>query len=116
MPNTIHDRRGTVNILPTGQTGLGRSARSRQTLIVFQNHRLFRPRLLGGALQTRILVVRLTVRDDGDATTTARNPSGYGLMGMTERATLVGGTLTAGPSSNRGWTVSAVLPKGGAGQ
>jgi signal transduction histidine kinase len=60
--------------------------------------------------------VRLTVADDGDATDVARNPSGYGLMGMTERATLVGGTLTAGPSPNRGWTVSAVLPKGGAGQ
>ncbi len=60
--------------------------------------------------------VRLTVRDNGDVTTTTRSPSGYGLMGMSERATLVGGTLTAGPSPSRGWTVSAVLPKGGAGQ
>ena len=34
---------------------------------------------------------------------------------MTERATLLGGTLEAGPSPDRGWTVNAVLPTGGAG-
>jgi len=55
--------------------------------------------------------VRLTVRDDGDTSTTARNPSGYGLVGMTERAALLGGTLEAGPNPDRGWIVRAVLPK-----
>jgi signal transduction histidine kinase len=58
--------------------------------------------------------VRLTVRDDGDAAATAQTSSGYGLVGMVERATLLGGTLQAGPSPGRGWTVDAVLPTGGA--
>jgi signal transduction histidine kinase len=58
--------------------------------------------------------VRLTVRDDGDAGATARATPGYGLTGMSERATLLGGTLRAGPAPDRGWAVDAVLPKGGA--
>lgn len=53
--------------------------------------------------------VRLTVRDNGEAT--SRNPGGYGLVGMTERATLLGGTLAAGPDPDRGWSVDAVLPR-----
>jgi glucose-6-phosphate-specific signal transduction histidine kinase len=32
--------------------------------------------------------IRLTVRDDGEASPTGRSASGYGLAGMTERATL----------------------------
>lgn len=58
--------------------------------------------------------VRLSVRDDGDETLGSRNPSGYGLIGMTERATLLGGTLDAGPRPDAGWAVTAVLPKTGA--
>ena len=57
--------------------------------------------------------VRLTVRDDGEAKTGGPGP-GYGLVGMSERATLLGGTLEAGPSPE-GWTVSAVLPRAGTG-
>jgi signal transduction histidine kinase len=55
--------------------------------------------------------VRLTVSDDGDAGATPRNPVGYGLVGMTERAMLLGGFLEAGPGPDRGWTVEATLPK-----
>ncbi|MEW6155150.1 MAG: sensor histidine kinase [Actinomycetota bacterium] len=58
--------------------------------------------------------VRLTVRDDGDpASFDPRSPSGFGLVGMAERAKLLGGTLDAGPDRERGWTVAAVLPRGG---
>ena len=57
--------------------------------------------------------VHLMVRDDGRLVPAAQASSGYGLVGMAERATLLGGTLRAGPSSGRGWTVEAVLPKGG---
>jgi signal transduction histidine kinase len=32
---------------------------------------------------------------------------------MTERAELLGGTLKAGPNHERGWTVTAVLPRTG---
>jgi len=56
--------------------------------------------------------VRVTVRDDGDASAADSTPSGYGLVGMTERVSLLGGTLQAGPDHDGGWTVDAVLPKG----
>lgn len=61
--------------------------------------------------------VRLTVRDDGDASTGAGDrSSGYGLVGMTERVALLGGTLEAGRSPDSGWTVTAVLPRDGKGR
>ncbi len=56
--------------------------------------------------------VSLTVGDDGDpAAFDPRSTTGFGLIGMAERAKLLGGTLAAGPSRNRGWTVHAVLPR-----
>lgn len=55
--------------------------------------------------------VRLTVSDDGDAT--ASSSPGYGLIGMIERADLLGGSCSAGPNPGRGWTVTAVLPRNG---
>jgi signal transduction histidine kinase len=57
--------------------------------------------------------VQMTVSDNGARTTTAPNSSGYGLVGMTERVTLLGGTLTAGPNPDRGWGVRAILPRQG---
>jgi len=57
--------------------------------------------------------VRLTVADDGEPVTAARNPSGFGLAGMSERAAQFGGTLQAGPSAGGGWIVEAVLPRTG---
>ncbi|GIH93385.1 sensor histidine kinase [Planobispora siamensis] len=59
--------------------------------------------------------VHLRVSDDGD-TGAGRPPvsPGYGLIGMTERADLLGGTCEAGPNPGRGWTVTAVLPRAGA--
>jgi len=57
--------------------------------------------------------VRLTVADDGEASPADRSQPGYGLLGMAERATLLGGTLEAGPTRDRGWTVNAVLPRAG---
>jgi signal transduction histidine kinase len=56
--------------------------------------------------------VRLLVSDDGD--TGGHRPArsgGYGLVGMRERAGLLGGTCQAGPGPDRGWTVTAVLPR-----
>jgi signal transduction histidine kinase len=58
--------------------------------------------------------VRLRVSDDGD--TSLLRPAGspgYGLIGMIERARLLGGTCEAGPEPGRGWTVTAVLPRAG---
>ena len=59
--------------------------------------------------------VRLTVRDDGDAGSADGSRSGYGLVGMAERAALLGGTFEAGPGPDKGWTVNAVVPRAGAG-
>ena len=59
-------------------------------------------------------VVRLTVVDDGDTVAADRISWGYGIVGMTERATLLGGTLSVGPAAERGWVVDAVLPRSGA--
>ncbi|WP_437934905.1 sensor histidine kinase [Sorangium sp. So ce341] len=58
--------------------------------------------------------VSLRVSDDG-APANGRQPAsvGYGLLGMIERAELLGGTCHAGPRPERGWTVTAVLPRRG---
>ncbi|CCH89181.1 Two component integral membrane signal transduction histidine kinase [Modestobacter italicus] len=45
--------------------------------------------------------VRLRVRDDGEASTASPAPAGYGLRGMAERVSLLGGTLRAGPDPDR---------------
>ncbi|MER7277921.1 histidine kinase [Dactylosporangium sp. NPDC000244] len=56
--------------------------------------------------------VRLRVTDDGDAPASRTPaPAGFGLVGMAERAGLVGGTCSAGPAPTRGWMVTAVLPR-----
>jgi signal transduction histidine kinase len=52
--------------------------------------------------------LELTVTDDGAPV--ARRASGFGILGMTERAALLGGSLEAGPAEPRGWRVRAVLP------
>jgi signal transduction histidine kinase len=53
--------------------------------------------------------VRLVVTDDGAPHPSAAG-AGYGLLGMSERAALLGGTCEAGPAPDRGWRVTAVLP------
>jgi len=57
--------------------------------------------------------VRLTVTDDGAPTSAGRVAWGYGLVGMNERAALLGGTFEAGPGEHGGWTVAAALPRSG---
>lgn len=53
-------------------------------------------------------VVRLRVHDDGEAARPAAS-AGYGLLGMAERAKLLGGSCQAGPDPAGGWTVEATL-------
>jgi signal transduction histidine kinase len=55
--------------------------------------------------------VHLCVSDDGDAG--PASSQGHGLIGMKERASLLGGTFEAGPNPIRGWTVTATLPRTG---
>ena len=57
--------------------------------------------------------VELTVRDDGEPVHASSVAPGYGVVGMTERAAILGGTLAAGPGPDQGWAVDAVLPRAG---
>ena len=58
--------------------------------------------------------VCLTVLDDGDSPPSEDILApGYGLTGMKERATLLGGRLEAGPHKDGGWLVRAELPNTG---
>ena len=56
--------------------------------------------------------LRLRVRDHGPGAAPA-DSDGHGLLGMRERAIMVGGTLTAGPAEGGGFVVDAVLPIAG---
>jgi signal transduction histidine kinase len=53
--------------------------------------------------------LHLEVHDDGHGATNGGG-GGNGLIGMRERATLLGGALTAGPAANGGYSVSATFP------
>ena len=54
--------------------------------------------------------VRLRVSDDGQSQPGPAPEPGFGLLGMAERAHLLGGSLSAGPGPEGGWVVEAVLP------
>lgn len=54
---------------------------------------------------------RLTITDDGTGSTTPRaGEGGRGLLGMHERADLLGGALSAGPLPTGGFQVAASIP------
>lgn len=52
----------------------------------------------------------LRIIDDGRSDLAKPAARGFGLLGMTERAQLLGGTLRAGPQPDGGWAVVAELP------
>jgi signal transduction histidine kinase len=54
--------------------------------------------------------VHLSVVDDGEHAG-APGAGGFGLIGMSERAKLLGGTLEAGRTPGRGWRIRAELPR-----
>ncbi|HUG50099.1 MAG TPA: histidine kinase [Terrimesophilobacter sp.] len=55
--------------------------------------------------------VRLTVRNDGEVV--PATAPGYGITGMMERASLLGGSCQSGRAPGGGWVVTAVLPRVG---
>jgi signal transduction histidine kinase len=56
--------------------------------------------------------VRVRVDDDGDPSPAHLIPgTGFGLTGMAERVTLLGGTCRAGSRPDRGWAVDPSLPR-----
>jgi signal transduction histidine kinase len=58
--------------------------------------------------------VHLGVTDDGEHIMSGPREPGYGLVGMAERVSLLGGSLEAGPNPELGWTVQATIPREGA--
>jgi signal transduction histidine kinase len=54
--------------------------------------------------------LEVDVRDDGRGATNGAAAPGRGLIGMRERVTLLGGTLTAGPDAGGGYRVQADIP------
>jgi signal transduction histidine kinase len=86
---------GIYRIVQEALTNVARHARDARTVTVTLAHS---PR-----------AVRLRIADDGQQGRTTR-PDGYGLVGMRERATALGGELSAGPGTPTGWTVEATIP------
>jgi signal transduction histidine kinase len=54
--------------------------------------------------------VSIAIADDAPSSRRQRTGGGYGLIGMRERVTALGGTLDAGPLPRTGWAVRASLP------
>lgn len=54
---------------------------------------------------------RIRVADNGQGHVDSRGPAGRGLLGMRERAELLGGTLEAGPGERGGFVVTATIPR-----
>jgi signal transduction histidine kinase len=62
-------------------------------------------------IQTDATAVGIRVRNAAPSVSSpAPTGHGHGLRGMRERAELLGGTLTAGETSEGGWEVTAALP------
>ncbi|WP_426308762.1 sensor histidine kinase [Cellulosimicrobium sp. E-16] len=61
-------------------------------------------------VRRRADVVEVEVRDAGGARPGAGGGTGRGILGMRERAALLGGSVEAGPRPDGGWTVRVVLP------
>ena len=59
--------------------------------------------------------IQLVVRDDGQNVKAITDP-GFGIVGMSERAALLGGSLFAGPSLDGGWVVESRIPRTGVGR
>uniref|UniRef100_UPI003988E297 sensor histidine kinase n=1 Tax=Conyzicola sp. TaxID=1969404 RepID=UPI003988E297 len=84
-------------IVQESLTNVVRHARATSALVVLEE--------VGGEY-------RVSVTDDGEGVSAQSERSGgRGLLGMHERAELLGGTLDAGPAPGRGFRVVATIPK-----
>ncbi len=55
-------------------------------------------------------VVKVIVRDNGHAGRPSKDRSGFGITGMAERVSALGGRFRAGPLKSGGWQILAELP------
>jgi signal transduction histidine kinase len=72
----------------------------------------------GGASRAVVTVdlaattMTVTIRDDGAGFDTTARGDGFGLVGMRERAELLGGAISVASDHGQGTTVTATLPRG----
>lgn len=105
------ERRGQLADLSTSvETTLHRVA---QECITNARRHARRPTRIAVLLDGRETGVSITVSDDGERVPSSTSTPGYGLVGMTERVALLGGTLHAGPLPDGGWRVEATMPRDG---
>jgi signal transduction histidine kinase len=101
----IHRDSSTIRVPASVQAALYRIAREAVTNAV-------RHAKSARSVDVRVTIedgrAKLSVIDDG-APSRARD-EGFGLLGMSERASLLGGTLVAGPLPRGGWSVEASIP------
>ncbi|MEM9743150.1 MAG: histidine kinase [Pseudomonadota bacterium] len=64
-------------------------------------------------LEVQTTSLRFVIKDDGRSRLRPTAAPGYGLRGMAERVSLLGGTFDAGPVNGGGWRVVATLPRDG---
>ncbi|MEV4134863.1 sensor histidine kinase [Dactylosporangium sp. NPDC049742] len=57
------------------------------------------------------IVIEATDNGGGRLPATTKSSGGHGLIGMRERVALHGGTVSAGPRFDGGWTVTATIPR-----
>jgi PAS domain S-box-containing protein len=101
------DRIDDLNITATVQTGVYRIAQEALTNVL----KHAQAKRVSVILEVRPGVLQLIVEDDGVGfDVAARLPSKLGLMGMKERAALLGGTITIESARGRGTTVYARIP------
>ncbi|RIX28609.1 sensor histidine kinase [Amnibacterium setariae] len=102
---------------------LGTEPRDVGPLAQFVGHRMVQESLANAAVHApgAAVTVDLDGREAGEYVVSVRNAApgapapgssgGFGLVGMRERAELVGGALEAGPDGDGGWAVRLVLPR-----
>ncbi|HRE00685.1 MAG TPA: histidine kinase, partial [Ilumatobacteraceae bacterium] len=69
--------------------------------------------LVDVAVVIRDQSVRVIVRDNGHAGRPSKDRSGFGITGMAERVSALGGRFRAGPLKSGGWQILADLPFAG---
>ena len=100
-------RMGTARPLPAG-TGLALYRITQESLTNTLKHAGPNTKATV-VLQWHPTHLDLIIDDDGRGAAAAAT-GGHGLVGMRERATMLAGTLTAGPRSGGGWRVHAQIP------
>ncbi len=110
-PRVVVETSGDLERLPaTAESALFRAA---QEAVTNARRHATDPTVVSVDLRGDGHTARLRVHDDGGPATPGRGrraAASYGLAGMRERFSLLGGDVRAGPDPDGGWTVEATVP------